>query len=282
MQLLISVRSTAEVGAALDGGADIIDAKEPVHGSLGAVPLPVLARIMARVPAGEQLSIAMGDLRAPNTVRAAISALPAPPSASGVYLKFGFAGVDSPRKIRTLLATAATASQSVESRPLVVAVAYADAAPAGTAPPEDVVEAAAEAGARGVLLDTYRKDGRNLLDSLGLSRLEQCLRAARLAGLTTAAAGSLGPGNLAQLPAQDIDILGFRGAACAGGRNGRLDRDRVHALRQALDRQFGLSSGHFRLLGRELGETPDDRRNPLRSKGANPLRINNKRSHSRA
>ena len=37
MRLLVSVRSAAEARAALSGGADIIDAKEPSLGSLGAV-----------------------------------------------------------------------------------------------------------------------------------------------------------------------------------------------------------------------------------------------------
>ena len=35
MRLLVSVRSAEEVSAALAGGADIIDAKEPERGSLG-------------------------------------------------------------------------------------------------------------------------------------------------------------------------------------------------------------------------------------------------------
>ena len=50
MQLLVSVRSAAEVGPALSGGADIIDAKEPDRGSLGAVSPATLAEILARVP----------------------------------------------------------------------------------------------------------------------------------------------------------------------------------------------------------------------------------------
>ena len=40
MRLLVSVRSAAEVAAAVAGGADIIDAKEPTAGSLGAGERP--------------------------------------------------------------------------------------------------------------------------------------------------------------------------------------------------------------------------------------------------
>ena len=50
MRLLVSVRSAEEVAAALAGGADIIDAKEPARGSLGAVTATVLSAIAARTP----------------------------------------------------------------------------------------------------------------------------------------------------------------------------------------------------------------------------------------
>ena len=36
MRLLVSVRSADEVGAALAGGAEIVDVKEPSRGALGA------------------------------------------------------------------------------------------------------------------------------------------------------------------------------------------------------------------------------------------------------
>ena len=235
MQLLVSVRSPAEVNAALEGGADIIDAKEPNHGSLGAVSAPVLRRIIAQVPAARPLSIAMGDVAGPDSVRGTMNALLVPTVPPRVYLKFGFAGVDSPRKIRALIDSAVELSRRHVAQPRVVAVAYADAAGAGSAAPEEIVDAAADAGAAGVLIDTYRKDGRTLFDWIEASRLARCFMLARSAGLTTAAAGSLGPGALPQLAAAGADIAGFRGAACARGRHGRVSQARVHALRRALD-----------------------------------------------
>src|SRR5439155_397097 len=42
MRLLVSVADAAEARAALGGGADIIDAKEPRHGALGVVAPEVL------------------------------------------------------------------------------------------------------------------------------------------------------------------------------------------------------------------------------------------------
>ena len=47
MQLLVSVRNEIEAVAAVAGGADIIDAKEPLAGALGAVSSEVLRAIVA-------------------------------------------------------------------------------------------------------------------------------------------------------------------------------------------------------------------------------------------
>jgi len=51
----VSVRSAGEVAAAVAGGADIVDAKEPTAGSLGPVSGRVLREIARCVPAGVPL-----------------------------------------------------------------------------------------------------------------------------------------------------------------------------------------------------------------------------------
>src|SRR3712207_1522808 len=50
VRLLVSVRSAAEAGTALEGGADIVDAKEPARGPLGAVDPVTIAEILAVLP----------------------------------------------------------------------------------------------------------------------------------------------------------------------------------------------------------------------------------------
>ena len=45
MRLLVSVASATEASAALAGGADVIDAKNPLAGALGAVSVGVLREI---------------------------------------------------------------------------------------------------------------------------------------------------------------------------------------------------------------------------------------------
>ena len=49
MRLLVSVTSAAEASAALAGGADVIDAKDPRRGALGAVSPQTLRAILAAV-----------------------------------------------------------------------------------------------------------------------------------------------------------------------------------------------------------------------------------------
>ena len=49
MQLLVSVRSAEEAAAALAGGADLIDAKDPAAGPLGPVSLERFREIVVEV-----------------------------------------------------------------------------------------------------------------------------------------------------------------------------------------------------------------------------------------
>src|SRR5437763_501111 len=60
MQLLISVAGPAEARAALRGGADVIDAKDPRRGALGPVPPHRLAAVRAAVAGAVLAALAGG------------------------------------------------------------------------------------------------------------------------------------------------------------------------------------------------------------------------------
>jgi uncharacterized protein (UPF0264 family) len=120
MQLLVSVRSADEVEAALAGGADIIDAKEPANGSLGAVSPATLAKVASRIPAVQELSIALGDVRTVAEVITSIDRLELPPRTAPTYLKLGFAGVESPDTVGQLLCTAVERASHHRSRLTIV------------------------------------------------------------------------------------------------------------------------------------------------------------------
>jgi (5-formylfuran-3-yl)methyl phosphate synthase len=236
LQLLVSVRSADEVGPALAGGADIIDAKEPNRGSLGAVDPDVLSRILRRVPDDCGVSVALGDPTAPEQVVAAFHGLELLERTSPIYLKMGFAGVRSSTQIGRLLETAVSLASVLPATPRIVAVAYADRERAGTIPPALIASIADAAGAAGVLLDTHGKDGRGLLEWLTPDALVEWVGLGRQAGLLTALAGSLLAWDLPLVCQAQPDVIGVRGAACSGGRLGLVSKNRVRRFREALER----------------------------------------------
>ncbi|MFL5493692.1 MAG: (5-formylfuran-3-yl)methyl phosphate synthase [Gemmatimonadales bacterium] len=242
MQLLVSVRSAGEVTPALAGGADIIDAKEPLRGSLGPVDPSVLGEISARVPPSVPLSVALGDFQDGGAAADAISALELIARPGGVFVKLGLAGVVTSGGAATLFRSAVEAAGAAACHPSVVAVAYADRR-AGLGPGE-IARSAAQAGAEGVLLDTLAKDGRDLFAFMSPRDVKFWVESARAAGLIVGIAGSLRPENLESVREIGPDILGVRGAACAGGRGGSIDVEKVRALRLTLARiGFGECRG---------------------------------------
>jgi uncharacterized protein (UPF0264 family) len=243
MELLVSVRSGAEVAPALAGGADIIDAKEPYHGSLGPVSPEVLADILAQVPGEQALSLALGDFAAPNEVLAAFTSWPLGARSGPLYVKLGFAGVSAPDRLEAMVATAVAAAHQHEPSPLVVVVAYADSARAATASPDTIRRIAAECGAVGALLDTQVKDGRGLLSWMDVPALGLWVERGRDAGLLTALAGGLLLDDIGPVSAANPNVVGVRGAACDGGRDGRVNARRVQALRERLRSPSGFVQG---------------------------------------
>jgi len=150
-------------------------------------------------------------------------------AAAGAWLvKIGFAGIRSARRVAALIAAAVRGARVEHAG--VVAVAYADAPSIGSIQVGALTELAARAGARGLLLDTADKHGpglRGLVSSAALGRL---VTDAHAAGLLVAFAGKLTAGDLLFVRDTGADIAGVRGAACDGGRTGRVTADRVRLL----------------------------------------------------
>jgi (5-formylfuran-3-yl)methyl phosphate synthase len=232
MQLLVSVKSAVEAASALAGGADIIDAKDPSRGSLGPVARDELAAILACVPEENSFSVVLGDVATVDQVSDAIASIRL--SSRTVFVKLGLAGIRSPALAGRLLEVAVASAAKHTANLRVVAVTYADSEPARTVPPHELIEPAAEAGCTGVLLDTYRKDGPGVLQSLPAGAVASWLASAHTLGLLTAIAGGLSASDFPAVSALAPAIVGVRGAACEGGRNGLVSVERVRALRDLL------------------------------------------------
>ncbi|HEU4649425.1 MAG TPA: (5-formylfuran-3-yl)methyl phosphate synthase [Gemmatimonadales bacterium] len=232
VQLLVSVRSAAEAASALAGGADVIDAKEPALGALGAVAADVLAAIDLAVPSPVPLSVALGDVGEPEEAARLVAGLPLRPREAPVYAKLALPDRDESRWAE-ILGAAVLAAANHAAKPRLIAAVYADLCTFDQL--LRVINAAVFARAGGALLDTATKDGRSLLDWLTGDLLKRWADTARTAGLLSGLAGSVNASQVPVLAAAGADVMGVRGAACDGGRTGTIDVHRVAALRQALE-----------------------------------------------
>jgi (5-formylfuran-3-yl)methyl phosphate synthase len=230
--LLVSVVAADEVAAALAGGADIVDVKNPAEGALGA-PRPSLLRdVRAMVQLPVELSVALGD--APHLPGLLALAAAAAATCGADYIKVGLLGSVRPEQALELLRAVREAAAEVRPETRLVGVAYADAARVGGLPPADLPRIAAQAGAHGVMLDTAVKDGLSTFAALGEQAVASFVAEARSLSLTTALAGSLGPADLERARRLGVTSVGVRGAACEGGREGVISEARVRGLRLRL------------------------------------------------
>jgi (5-formylfuran-3-yl)methyl phosphate synthase len=232
MQLMISVVSSEEASAALSGGADILDIKNPAEGSLGANFPDIIREIRALAPRTVQVSAAIGDMpNLPGT--AALAALGA--ASCGVnYVKVGLLG---PKNVDQAIYLLRAVKRAVSNYPntAVIAAGYADGQRAGTLEPKLLPSIARKAEMTGCLLDTFVKDGRRLFDFLNAETLHALADEAHAANMIFALAGSLQREDL--LIARDLgaDIVGIRSAVChEGRRSGPLDPERVRALHRII------------------------------------------------
>ncbi len=225
VRFLASVTSLDEAAVAMAAGADLIDCKDPASGALGALPAGVVRAIaasMAHSMSNARLSATIGDLPADGeawTVAAGTM------SAAGVdYVKIGvFPGGDARGAI-------AEVGRAKLGRARLVGVLLAD-----SNPDLSLISAMAEAGFAGVMLDTADKSGRSLTDVMTLDEIVAFLLAARQARLFAGLAGSLALRHVGPLVTLGPDVLGFRGALCAGHqRSAALDPERLHAVRETL------------------------------------------------
>lgn len=223
IKLLASVTNLDEARLAVAGGADIVDLKNPAAGALGALPRETIKTVCGALAGTVPLSATVGDLLPrPALINAAVSAT----AACGVdYVKVGlFPGPEQRDCIEALHPLTATTA--------VVLVLFAD-----RDPDFSLLAPAATAGCRGVMLDTAGKRSGSLREHLSPAQLADFVGRARALGLLCGLAGSLGFDDVAPLCRLGPDYLGFRGALCRGGRDGRLDDVRLGELRALLPRR---------------------------------------------
>ena len=252
--LLVSVRNADEATEALAGGCAIVDVKDPLAGPLGAAAPATVAAIARRVGSAVPWTLAGGELldrgadaraggarllRFIDDVLAALDSLPAPAA-----VKIGLsAGLNTP-----WCETLGRVAPALPRRIGLVAVAYADWQGCGAPEPERVFSAAAAAGCRGLLVDTFDKAGPGLFRLVDRATIRRWVAHARAVGLPLGLAGKLSLDDVALAASLGADVVGVRSVACmAGGlgcgegdRLGIVERDRV---RRAVERFQAASGG---------------------------------------
>lgn len=250
--MLASVTGPDEAEIALAGGADIIDLKDPSRGALGAVDAATVRATVARVAERRPVSAVTGDLpMEQGTLVAAGEAM----AATGVeFVKLGVFPPASPGAADPAAAVRALAPLARSVR--LIAVLFAD-----LAPDLGLLPLLAEAGFTGAMLDTARKGNGRLLDHMALPALRRFVASCREQGLMCGLAGALEPPDIPRLLPLRPDLLGFRGALCAGGRAGPLDPGRVALVRGLIPREMppdGAGASLHILATRGFAPDPDD------------------------
>ncbi len=234
MKLLISPIDEEEATEAIEGGANIIDVKNPREGALGANFPWIIRRIRAITPPTVELSCTLGDI-SNHPGASALAALGA--ATTGVnYIKAGLQGIKTKDEAVYVMQKIAQAIRDYDPRIKAVVVGYADSNRANSVDPLAVPAIANEAKLDVAMIDTAVKDGKNIFSWLTKSQLSNFIETSHSHGLTAALAGGLRKEDLPKICALNADIVGLRGAACTNNDriNGRLRKESVLELANVL------------------------------------------------
>lgn len=240
-QLLVSTRNAEEARAAVAGGCDIIDVKEPSRGSLGMADPGIITSIVdfaIHYQIGSSVSCALGEVLDWDESATAI-----PNSVS--FVKLGLAELDSHHNWKTLWRDTRRRFNDESGRQLNwIAVVYADWNLANSPHPSDILDAirsdcADGNGCVGVLVDTFTKSEKRLFDWFTIHKLAEFVQSARQLGLLTAVAGRLSVADIPSLLTVQPDIIAIRSAACVNSeRNATVSSAAVRRFRDAIEDEF--------------------------------------------
>ena len=232
-QLLASVRNAIEAALAAQAGADWIDLKNPLAGSLGMAESVDIIDSLQVLNGSKPVSIALGEL----CELQSLDYLDDLPLAEIVRVKVGLAGTayqgvwlpewrSQWQRLKDRLPT------STE----LVAAHYADWQTCNAPTAEQTVKAAAQIGCTALLIDTFEKCGECLLDHYRPADLATIAKQSKDRNLEFVAAGSLQLQHVRAVVQAGADVVALRGALCEGSqRTGRLSPRRVSEFKQLLD-----------------------------------------------
>lgn len=222
--MLASVTDEREARLCVALGADVIDAKNPAAGALGALDHATVRAIRESVPDYLPVSATIGDPDDdPEAVARAVCAM----AATGVdVVKIGLLPGIGTRAMLRRLADLDLSGVRLVGVLLVDRRRDLDL---------DLIPQARATGFAGLMLDTADKANGALPDLLPAATLRAFVSAAHGAGLFAGLAGSLRSEHVPYMLGFQPDILGFRGGLCRHGeRAAAIDADAVRAVRSAI------------------------------------------------
>ena len=226
--MLASVKNLVEAELVLNAKVDIIDLKQPEFGALGALPVELVAEIVAAINGRLPISATVGDL--PMDADIIFNAVCDMAKTGVDFVKIGFFPAQNWVEIVQKLS-------DTQPEIRLIAVLFAD-----TQPDFAIISELKNAGFAGVMLDTMHKKKGSLTQVMTNETIAKFVELAKTQTLICGLAGSLRLENIAELLPFDADYLGFRGALCdQHNRIGELNLNALEAVHNSLIAQRGLA-----------------------------------------
>lgn len=223
LKLLVSIRNADEATQAIHAKVDWIDLKEPLAGPLGRPSRETIREVGQVLHHRPERSAALGELHDLSDDEAVYAADWFP------YLKVGLSGLSGQLQHPTRITMPWTSrfeelSRLIQQhRSTLIPVLYADYPRCAAPRPSEVLAVAQHLSAPFLLIDTYIKDGRGLLEWLSLEQLNQFQRELFTCGCQIVLAGSVTERDLPKLLGCPGYAVAVRGAVCNASRQGSLD-----------------------------------------------------------
>lgn len=230
---MVSVTNPEETRDALDGGADIIDVKNPIEGALGA-NLPWITRnIRDTVNKSKEVSVTIGDMPyLPGT--ASLAALGAALLRVD-YVKVGMLGPKNSEEALNISCSIVKTFQEFKVKSKLIIGGYADYKNHNSINPLELPKVASESGAWGLLIDVKEKNTKGLFNYLSFKDLQNFVEESHNLKLNVALAGSLGQEDIPKIMQIGADIMGVRRSVSTSKHGiNNINRNKVEELVTAL------------------------------------------------
>jgi uncharacterized protein (UPF0264 family) len=226
---MVSVVNQEEARSAMEGGADIVDIKNPSEGALGA-NLPWITRsIVEEFGKSIETSATLGDM--PNLPGTASLAAIGASFLKVDYLKVGMFGAQTEYEALNLAKALIRTFREFKLKNQLVIAGYADYEEQECINPLVLPQIAADVGAWGVLIDIKRKDSEGLFHYFSFDELKKFVNESHSLGLNVGLSGSLGVENIQKIMNLNADIMGIRRGVCRyQNRMYQVDKQLVKSL----------------------------------------------------